>query len=192
MHGAPDRCCRPVDSSDRTATARRPRTAWGRSGITCRGTLRIVHDGGAPMFRVNSSRRSEPMMRLFGRSATLTPRAEQFDGRYWQSALDVTFVDWEGRLGPADRAADRDARLRAVRGAWHMGHRSGRQRRRRVLRLPGVRVGSAEHRGAACGRRTRFSLRAGRPARMIARSCNSAGSTFDDLSFRSRSRRGDD
>ncbi len=62
-------------------------------------------------------------MRFFGRSATLTPRAEQFDGRYWQSALDVTVANWEGRLGAADRAADKDARRRAVRGAWHMGLR---------------------------------------------------------------------
>lgn len=62
-------------------------------------------------------------MTLFRRQDALTPRAAEFTGRYWQSALDVTRANWEGRLGAADRATDQDGRRRAVRSAWHMGLR---------------------------------------------------------------------
>ncbi|WP_217640879.1 DUF1911 domain-containing protein, partial [Curtobacterium sp. MCBA15_001] len=65
----------------------------------------------------------ESAMSLSRRNGVLTPRAEQFNGRYWQGALDITFAKWDGRVAAAGLAADLDRRRRAVRGAWHMGLR---------------------------------------------------------------------
>jgi hypothetical protein len=61
-------------------------------------------------------------MPLFRRNR-LQPRAVQFDERYWQSALDVTRTNWEGRREAVERAGDPHRRHSALRGAWHMGLR---------------------------------------------------------------------
>lgn len=62
-------------------------------------------------------------MPLFRRGTALKPRAVQFDSRYWQSALDVTRTNWEGRCAAVERAADLSRRHSALRGAWHTGLR---------------------------------------------------------------------
>lgn len=62
-------------------------------------------------------------MPLFRRKAAFRQRAAEFDARYWQSAIEVTSTNWEGRKAAAQRATDPTKRLSAVRGEWHMGLR---------------------------------------------------------------------
>ncbi|WP_139195915.1 MULTISPECIES: PoNe immunity protein domain-containing protein [unclassified Curtobacterium] len=57
------------------------------------------------------------------RKTVLRQRAAEFDSRYWQSAIEVTSTNWEGRKAAAQRATDPTKLLRAVRGEWHMGLR---------------------------------------------------------------------
>jgi len=62
-------------------------------------------------------------MPLFRRKTAFRQRAAEFDARYWQSAIEVTSTNWEGRKAAAQRATDPTKRLSAVRGEWHMGLR---------------------------------------------------------------------
>ncbi|QKS17252.1 hypothetical protein HUN59_14495 [Curtobacterium sp. Csp2] len=47
----------------------------------------------------------------------------QFDTSYWQSALDVTRTNWEGRREAVRRATGPHDRRSALRGSWHQGLR---------------------------------------------------------------------
>lgn len=62
------------------------------------------------------------MTPLFSKRSQRRPRASQFDGRYWDEALEVTRFNRDGRTQAAERFPDDAVRgTRAARDAWRAG-----------------------------------------------------------------------